>query len=80
LKKVLDAMQQLGDDTGITAVALSQAYLAPRNITNLDPARHMTLLVELESRVAKGNDMHPTTLFGCAQPGAKVEDNMTQIN
>jgi hypothetical protein len=63
LKKVLDAMQQLGDDTGITAVTLSQAYLAPRNITNLDPARHTTLLVELESRVAKGNDMHPTTLL-----------------
>ena len=63
LKKVLDAMQQLGDDTGITAVTLSQAYLAPRIITNLDPARHTTLLVELESRVAKGNDMHPTTLL-----------------
>ena len=76
----LDAMEKLGDDTGITAVTFSQAYLVPRNITNLDPARHTTLLVELESRVAKRNDMHPTTLFGCAQSGAKVEDNMTQIN
>ena len=60
LKKVLDVMEQLGDDTGITAVTLSQAYIF-HNITNLDPARHTTLLVELESRVAKDNDMHPTT-------------------
>ncbi len=53
LKKALDAMKQLGDDTGITDVTLLQAYLAPRNIINLNPARHTTLLVELESRVAK---------------------------
>ena len=53
LKKVLDAMQQLGDDTGFTDVTLSQAYLVSCNITNLDPARHTTLLVKLESRVAK---------------------------
>ena len=53
LKKALDAMEQLGDDTGITDVTLSQAYLATRNITILNPARHTTLLVELESRVAK---------------------------
>jgi hypothetical protein len=33
LKKALDAMEQLGDDTGITDVTLSQAYLATRNIT-----------------------------------------------
>ena len=63
LKKALDAMEQLGDDTGITDVTLSQAYLAPRNITNLNPTRHTTLLVELENRVTKGNDMHPTTLL-----------------
>jgi hypothetical protein len=53
LKKALDAMEQLGDDTGITDVTLSQAYLATRNITILNPARHTTLLVELEIRVAK---------------------------
>jgi len=53
LKKALDAMEQLGDDTGITDVTLSQAYLASSNITKLNPARHTTLLVELESRVAK---------------------------
>ena len=53
LKKALDAMEQLGDDTGITDVTFSQAYLATRNITILNPARHTTLLVELESRVAK---------------------------
>ena len=63
LKMALDAMEKLGDDTGITAVTFSQAYLVPRNITNLDPARHTTLLVELKSRVAKENDMHPTTLL-----------------
>jgi len=28
-----------------------------------DPTRHATLLVELENRVTKGNDMHPTTLL-----------------
>ncbi len=58
LKKALDAMEQLGDDTGITDVTLSQAYMATRNITILNPARHTTLLVELENRVTKGNDMH----------------------
>jgi hypothetical protein len=31
-KKALDAMEQIGDDTGITDVTLSQAYLTPRNI------------------------------------------------
>ncbi len=56
-------MEQLGDDTGITDVTLSPAYLATRNITILNPARHTTLLVELESRVAKGNDMRPTILL-----------------
>ncbi len=63
LKMALDAMEQLGDDTGFTDVTLSQAYLVPCNITNLDLARHTTLLAELESRVAKDNDMHPTTLL-----------------
>ena len=53
LKKALDAMEQLGDDTENTDVTLSQAYLATRNITILNPARHTTFLVELESRVAK---------------------------
>ncbi len=50
LKKALDAMEQLGDDTGITDVTFSQTYLASRNITKLNPA---TLWVELENRVTK---------------------------
>jgi hypothetical protein len=62
-KNALDAMEQLGEDTGITDVTLSQAYSAPRNNTNLDPTKHTTILVELENRVTKGNDMHPTTLL-----------------
>jgi hypothetical protein len=28
-----------------------------------DPTRHATLSVELENRVTKGNDMHPTALL-----------------
>jgi hypothetical protein len=72
-------MEQLGDDTGITDVTFSQAYLATRNITILNPARHTTLLVELESRVAK--EMTSTQRhFRKRTTGAKVEDHMTQIN
>ena len=30
-----------------------------RHISNLDLNRHTTILVELENRVTKGNEMHP---------------------
>ena len=46
-KKALNAMEQLGED--MAGITLLQAYLAPRHITNLDRARHATLLVELDN-------------------------------
>jgi hypothetical protein len=77
-KNVLDAMEQLGKAmAGITDLAFLQVYLVPRHITNLDPARYPTLLVELENRVTKWNDMHSTTLLEAHNLAQKVEDHTT---
>jgi hypothetical protein len=62
--KTLEGMKQLGFDIcGNVDQNYSQANLALRYTSRLDPGRYLALTIELENDVTKGNGSYPTTLL-----------------